>query len=79
MIQSVASQLIGQFAKALEVEIVSNKGEPEAQTALADTSESPMEPAPGSKEKTTTEIREISGFSLFFAALKNWLRGLSDR
>ena len=79
MIQSVASQLIGQFAKALEVEIVSNKGEPEAQTALADTSESPMEPAPGSEEKTTTEIREISGFSLFFAALKNWLRGLFDR
>ena len=71
MIQSVASQLIGQFAKALEIEIVSNKGQPEAQTALADTSESPMEPAPATNEKTTGKIQEISGGALFFAALKN--------
>jgi len=75
MIQSVASQLIDQFAQALEVEIASNKGEPEAQTSLADTSESPMDPTPASEEKTITEIHEISGFSLFFAALKNWLKG----
>ncbi len=79
MIQSVASQLIGQFAKALEVEIVSNKGEPEAQTDLADTSESPLESATASNEKTNTKIREISGFPLFFAALKNFLKGLFSR
>ena len=69
MIQSVASQLIGQFAKALEEEIAQDKAaEPAAE-------ESPVAPTAPSKPPPA-EPQAISGFSLFFAALGNWLKGL---
>lgn len=71
MIQSVASQLIGQFAKALEEEIAQDKTE--ATTEVAQTSTDTAAPeAP----KPAAEPQAISGFSLFFSALGNWLRGL---
>ena len=69
MIQSVASQLIGQFAKALEEEIAQDKAtEPAAE-------ESPVAPATPATPPPS-EPQAISGFSLFFAALGNWLKGL---
>ena len=64
MIQSVASQLIGQFAKALEEEIASDKATGEADVA--------EEAAPAA----APEPQAISGFSLFFAALGGWFKGL---
>lgn len=64
MIQSVASQLIGQFAKALEEEIASDEKTEEAPAA--------EEAAPAA----TPEPQAISGFSLFFAALGGWFKGL---
>jgi len=67
MIQSVASQLIGQFAKALEEEIAKDKAAPAEESAAA--------PAAASSE-APAEPQAISGFSLFFAALGNWFKGL---
>ena len=70
MIQSVASQLIGQFAKALEEEIAQDKAtEPAAEESPAASPATPATPPP-------SEPPAISGFSLFFAALGNWLKGL---
>ncbi|MBG04849.1 MAG: carbon monoxide dehydrogenase [Rhodospirillaceae bacterium] len=69
MIQSVASQLIGQFAKALEEEIAQDKAAEPA------TEESPVAPTAPSTPPPA-EPQAISGFSLFFAALGNWLKGL---
>ena len=75
MIQSVASQLIGQFAKALEDEIASDTpayvpSEPDVTSP---------EPKPKAEDKPAAEPQAISGFSLFFAALGNWFRGLFGR
>jgi uncharacterized protein len=64
MIQSVASQLIGQFAKALEEEIATDKTTEDAPAA--------EEAAP----VAAPEPQAISGFSLFFAALGGWFKGL---
>jgi carbon monoxide dehydrogenase subunit G len=63
MIQSVSSQLIGQFAKALEAEIASDNATEEDLTAEEATPAAPKSQA-------------ISGFSLFFAALGSWFKGL---
>jgi hypothetical protein len=70
MIQSVASQLIGQFAKALEEEIATDKSTGEA----AETEATPAteEAAPAAPP----EPQAISGFSLLFAALGGWFKGL---
>ncbi|MGB0553316.1 MAG: SRPBCC family protein [Alphaproteobacteria bacterium] len=70
MIQSVASQLIGQFAKALEEEIATDKSTGEA----AETEATPAteEAAPAAPP----EPQAISGFSLFFTALGGWFKGL---
>ena len=75
MIQSVASQLIGQFAKALEDEIASDT---HADAPLENAVTSP-ELKPVAEDKPPTEPQAISGFSLFFAALGNWFRGLFGR
>ena len=70
MIQSVASQLIGQFAKALEEEIATVKSPEEvAETEVTPATE---EVAPAA----ASEPQAISGFSLFFAALAGWFKGL---
>ena len=69
MIQSVASQLIGQFAKALEEEIAQDKA---AEPATEESPEAPTAPS----TPPPAEPQAISGFSLFFAALGNWLKGL---
>ena len=69
MIQSVASQLIGQFAKALEKEIAQDIAtEPAAEESPASLATPATLPP--------SEPPAISGFSLFFAALGNWLKGL---
>lgn len=76
MIQSVASQLIGQFAKALEAEIARDKAD--APAAAPDRTQ-PCAPAvetADGEEASAAEPPAISGFSLFFAALGNWLKGL---
>lgn len=72
MIKSVASQLIGQFAKALEEEISSNR---RADTAVRE--DTPPTPTPiDAPTATAAEPQAISGFSLFFAALSGWFKGL---
>ena len=65
MIQSVASQLIGQFAKALEDEIARDKA-----ASVGEHLEVSTSPAP----EATAEPPVISGLSLFFAAFGNWLK-----
>ena len=75
MIQSVASQLIGQFAKALEDVIA---GDIHADAPPENGATSP-EPKPVAEDKPATEPQAISGLSLFFAALGNWFRGLIGR
>ena len=70
MIQSVASQLIGQFAKALEEEIATDKSTGEA--AKTEATPATEEAAPAAPP----EPQAISGFSLFFAALAGWFKGL---
>ena len=73
MIQSVASQLIGQFAKALEEEIATDKSTGEAaETEVTPATEEAVPPA-------ASEPQAISGFSLFFAALAGWFKGLFGR
>lgn len=67
MIQSVASQLIGQFAKALEDEIAKDKA-----ASVGEHLEVSASPAP----EATAEPPVISGLSLFFAAFGNWLKTL---
>lgn len=69
MIQSVASQLIGQFATALEAEIAQDKAAPP-------TADDKPEDAAPVVESAASEPQAISGFSLFVAALGNWLKGL---
>ena len=66
MIQSVASQLIGQFAKSLEDEIASDT--PANVPSEPDVTSS--EPKPKAEDKPAAEPQAISGFSLFFAARK---------
>ena len=70
MIQSVASQLIGQFAKALEEEIATVKSPGEVTETEVTPATEEVSPAAGS------EPQAISGFSLFFAALAGWFKGL---
>ena len=70
MIQSVASQLIGQFAKALEEEIATDKSTGEA--AKTEATPATEEAAPAAPP----EPQAISGFSLFFAALAGLFKGL---
>lgn len=83
MIQSVAGQLIGQFAKNLAAEIAA---EPPAASVpeVAPVALAPDAPAaataaeapPAAPRPKPTPAKPISGFSLFFAALLSWLRGL---
>ena len=78
MIQSVASQLIGQFAKALEAEIAQDKADTPAAAPDRTEPDAPATETAETKasEATPAEPPAISGFSLFFAALGNWLKGL---
>ncbi len=69
MIQSVATQLIGQFAKNLEAEL--NRGQA-AGMSVAATGDPP---AP----TTRATVAPISGFPLVWAALLDVLRGLFGR
>jgi carbon monoxide dehydrogenase subunit G len=82
MIQSVAAQLIGQFATALEDEIAKDKTASGTAPAAAP-AESPdpaiTDPANAARENPAPSAaapQAISGFSLFFAALGGWLKGL---
>tara|TARA_B100000676_G_C18088831_1_gene857585 strand:- start:6264 stop:6857 length:594 start_codon:yes stop_codon:yes gene_type:complete len=67
MIQSVASQLIDQFAKALEDEIARDKAASSGELLEVSTSPTP---------EAATAPPVISAFSLFFAALGDWLKAL---
>lgn len=75
MIQSVASQLIGQFAKSLEQEIASNT----PAEAPSERVEASAEPKTKAEDKQATGPQAISGFSLFLMAFGNWFRGLFVR
>ena len=70
MIQSMASQLISQFAEALEEEIASDR------CSDAPAGEN-LSTAPNNTPITSAaETQSISGFSLLFTALGGWLKGL---
>ncbi len=85
MIQAVASQLIGQFAKNLEAELKAStpatveqptgSGASSAAKAAAATTAAatPSAPAPA---PTRAPAKPISGFALLWAAFKDVLRGL---
>lgn len=82
MIQSVASQLIGQFAKNLEAEL-HRISAVAAATAIADPAIlSPSSAAPSGvvlAPPTLNPAKPISGFALLWAALLDVLRGLFVR
>ena len=72
MIQSVASQLISQFAKALEEEIAQDT----PREAPSESAPSPTETQNVTEDNSAPQPQAISGLSLFFTALGNWLKGL---
>lgn len=94
MIQSVAGQLIGQFAKNLANEIAAEPPPAAPVVEIAPVAMAPDAPATAAVAETVTEAapvvppapaqprprpapaKPISGFSLFFAALLSWLRGV---
>ncbi|MCS0496566.1 SRPBCC family protein [Ancylobacter sp. MQZ15Z-1] len=77
MIQSVAGQLIGQFAKNLANEIAAAPP-PAAEPALAEvpSAASTAAEAPAAPRPRPAPAKPISGFSLIFSAFWSWLRGL---
>jgi carbon monoxide dehydrogenase subunit G len=88
MIQSVASQIIGQFAAALRGEIAKSQATPVAERAAslettASTAESPASNAPAPTAAGAAApppaSKPISGFSLILRALWDWLRGALRR
>jgi hypothetical protein len=78
MIQSVAAQIIGQFAAALRGEIAKSQAPAENGTA-------PHAAAPAAAPGAATAVspppaaKPISGFSLIVRALLDWLRGALRR
>ncbi len=90
MIQSVAGQLIGQFAKNLEAELARTPAvvadappaaSDETPTASSETPTSgvEIETAPAPKPvapKPAAPAKPLSAFSLILGALRDWLRGL---
>ena len=80
LIQSVAAQLISQFAAALRGEIAKSHApaaSAPAQTAPAQGGPAAMDrPAPAAATPASSPAaKPISGFSLIFRALVDWLRG----
>ncbi|MCS0503737.1 SRPBCC family protein [Ancylobacter mangrovi] len=77
MIQSVAGQLIGQFAKNLANEIAAAPP-PAVEPALAEAPSAASVPpeAPAAPRPRSAPAKPISGFSLIFSAFWSWLRGL---
>jgi len=78
VIQSVAAQLISQFARNLEEElkrvpVTAVAGGAPAGVATAPGQDAPQASAPASRPAAA---KPISGFSLLWAALLDWLRGL---
>ena len=79
MIQSVAAQIISQFAAALRGEIAKSQA-PMAEgvsSAAATPAADALAPAPASAAPAAA--KPISGFSLIFRALLEWLRGIVRR
>jgi carbon monoxide dehydrogenase subunit G len=75
MIQSVAAQIISQFAAALRGEIA--KGRAPAESAPAPDGASALEPS--ASAPAIPAAKPISGFSLILRALADWLRGALRR
>jgi carbon monoxide dehydrogenase subunit G len=81
MIQSVAAQIISQFAAALRGEIAKSHAPAEAAAAPASPASATAPaaaPAPASAAPPPA-AKPISGFSLIFRALIDWLRGALRR
>lgn len=81
MIQSVASQLIGQFAKNLEAELRRTPAPMAAENAVISTGDSMRPAAPAAAAVTgavppRAPAKPISGFALLWAAFVDVLRGL---
>ena len=84
MIQSVAGQIISQFAAALRAEIARSHATPVAERAASvDTAppaaETPAAPSATSAAAPPAAAKPISGFSLIVKALWDWLRGALRR
>jgi carbon monoxide dehydrogenase subunit G len=75
MIQSVAAQIISQFAAALRGEIA--KSQARAESAPAPDRATPLEPS--ASAPATAAAKPISGLALILRALAEWLRGALRR
>jgi carbon monoxide dehydrogenase subunit G len=79
LIKGMADQLIGQFAAALEAEIAGKRAKP----ATAKPARSPQDPdtfaAALDAPRPPRPAKPISGFTLFFNALRAWVSGLFSR
>jgi len=79
MIQAVAAQLIGQFAKNLEAELqrsgATATGDAASQAAAAGGEASAPAPRPAGPSPAVP-AKPISGFSLLWAAFADWVKGL---
>ena len=87
MIQSVAAQIISQFAAALRGEIAKSHAAP-AEAAVApgaapaadpQATPAPASAAPAPPSAAPSAAKPISGLSLIFRALLDWLRGTFRR
>lgn len=80
MIQSVAGQLIGQFAKNLEADLEAELANTPAPTAAASNAHAPavasVAAAPAAPRPVAAPAKPISGFALVFGALWASLRSL---
>jgi carbon monoxide dehydrogenase subunit G len=84
MIQSVAAQLISQFAAALRGEIANSHvpaetAPPETMPAHAGTAATDGPAPAAATPPSPPAAKPISGFSLIFRALMDWLRGAFRR
>jgi carbon monoxide dehydrogenase subunit G len=88
MIQSVAAQLISQFAAALRGEIGKSRAPAEPVPASGGTTSAAATPAASATAASSTAAttsaatpaaKPISGFSLIFRAFLDWLRGVFRR
>ena len=77
MIQSVAAQIISQFAAALRREIA--KGQAPAESARVPDGATPPEPSASAPSPAAPAAKPISGLSLILRALAEWLRGALRR
>jgi len=79
MLQEVAQQIIGQFARALQDMLKAQQPPPSVQTAGAAAAQEPQPAPPAPSAAPPAANKPISGFSLIFRVLLNSVLGLFKR